>query len=731
MTRTQPLLTSTQRIRRALQIIIVMLALSVPISLLFVEQAAGQSTPNAPFATTITVDTSADLNTTSRTTTTCTYDQGAFFNPAGDGCTLRRAIVEASARPQSDRPIAIVFNLANNDPSANQDATGTWTLEIDDGLVLKLPTILESNGAVTIDGSTQPGGRNAADGPKIIIDTNDNSLEVESENNVITNLAFYGGGTIALKENGNTVSNIWMGLDGTGQEIVFRTPGQPNRMAGGGVFISSDNNIVEDNTISGAFARAINIDGGDNNLVQNNQIGTRADGTVPEVPPASLCQRMFSLDTAQWYGGWGIGLSGSNNQILNNRIAGLQIVQTENSTPPMAIEIFGNNHQVNNNIIGVDSADEEVGVCGQGIKVAGNGTEILDNQIIRSRAGFEDDAETAIMAADTSPTFGAVTVRRNIVKEGPGNVYAFGPGVKSALRLFEPAKITSINGTSVIGTSGDDSPCPNCLIDFYSDNIDDNGEALTYLGQVTSDSNGDFSFTLPSALGANMGIRTSSTVPGSGIITGFGAGTTTKVSKLFLAMDDLTIEGPTMGDVGATYSYTITVGPDTATVPVDYTIQATDQITDTRDDNQSRVIVATYKWDIGGIKTISVTAVNDLSVVLGSLEVQIGATITGVAISGPTTGEVGISYPYTFTVQPPNAAGPFTYTVNTTDKSQQFLPDSPSSAVTTGYVWNNPGTKTINVMVETPLGSVTNSMDVVISPPPSTDDELFLPKLDK
>ena len=717
----------TKRTRTFLLIGIVTLATIFPLPPVAVEIATAQSEPNAPFATTITVDTSADLDTSDNKT--CTFTSGAIFTPGVGGCTLRRAIVEASARPQADRPIAIVFNLANSDPNANQDATGTWTLELDGPLVLKLPTILESDGSVTIDGSTQPGGRNAAAGPKIIIDTNDNSLEVESENNIIRNLAFYGGGVIFLKEDGNTVDHIWMGLDGTGQEIVFRTPAQPNRMAGGGIFISSDNNLVEDNTISGAFARAVDINSGNsNNIVQNNQIGTRADGTVPEVPPASLCARMFSLDTDQWYGGWGIALSGSNNQILNNRIAGLQIVQSENDTPPMAIEVFGNNHEISGNIIGVDTDGNEVGVCGQGIKVAGNGSQIVDNQIIRSRAGFEDDAMTAIMAADTSPTFGAVTVRRNIVKEGPGNVYAFGPGVKSALRLFEPAKITSIIGTSVIGTSGDDSPCAVCLIDFYSDNIDANGEALTYLGETTSDSNGDFTFTLPSALGANMGIRTSTTVSSTGPITGFGAGTTTKVSKLFLAMDDVTVEGPTQGDVGVTYSYTITVGPDTSTVPVDYTIKATDKTTQTLPDSQSRVIVGSYKWDTPGMKTISVTAQNDLSVVLGSLEVQIGSPIASVTISGPTTGEVGVSTSYTISVLPSDAIGPFTYTVNTTDKSQQILADSQSSAVTASYTWNNAGTKTINVSVETALGTVNGSLDVVIS---AAETYIYLPKLDK
>ncbi len=41
---------------------------------------------------------------------------------------------------------------------------------------------------------------------------NDFSLEVESTDNVIRNLSIKGGGVIFLKENGNLVEKIWMGL---------------------------------------------------------------------------------------------------------------------------------------------------------------------------------------------------------------------------------------------------------------------------------------------------------------------------------------------------------------------------------------------------------------------------------------------------------------------------------------------------------------------------------------
>lgn len=573
----------------------------------------------APTATVITVETSADLDSGS-ITKTCTYTAGIYV-AAVDGCTLRRALLEAAARPQADRPIAIEFNLAADDPNANQAVSGTWTLPVSAALPpLRTDTILNRNGQVTIDGATQPGGR--SDAPKIIISTNDHSLEVESENNVIRNLAFKGGGVIFLKQDGNTVENIWMGLSDDGAAVVFRTPGQPQRMAGGGVNIASDNNIVRNSVISGAFARAVNIDNGDNNLIENNLIGTRADGSVPAVPEPAQCLRSLSLDPQNWYGGWGIALSGSNNRIIGNRIAGLHIIQTQNSTPPIAIEIFGSNHEIRENIIGVDSDGSQVGVCGQGIKVSGSGTQIMDNLIVRSRTGFEEGEPTAILASDSSPQFGQITVRGNLVEAGPGKIYQFGAGIPTLLRTFAPAQITGIDGLQVTGANGEGSACPGCLIDLYLDNDDAIDEALVHLGSAVAGGDGNFALVLSQPLAPGEGIRTSSTTQSAGVIGGYLGGTTTRTSRLYLPMQSVLIDGPITGTVGSTYAYTVTVGPATATSPFEYTIEATDAPTQTQSDMAYTQVVS-YTWVSAGVKTINATVENGLSTVTATKQVTI------------------------------------------------------------------------------------------------------------
>lgn len=157
----------------------------------------------------------------------------------------------------------------------------------------------------------------------------------------------------------------------------------------------------------------------------------------------------------------------------------------------------------------------------------------MDNTITGSRTGFEDSELAAILASDTSPQFGQITVRRNLIEAGPGEIYTFGAGIPAVLRQFNPAEITSIDGLEVRGGNGAGSPCPGCVIDFYLDDNDTVAEALSYLGSATADSNGNFSFTLAAELAPGTGIRTSSTTPSAGVIGSYGAGTTTEFSPLY------------------------------------------------------------------------------------------------------------------------------------------------------------------------------------------------------
>ncbi|MEZ4637185.1 MAG: right-handed parallel beta-helix repeat-containing protein [Caldilineaceae bacterium] len=452
-----------------------------------------------------------------------------------------------------------------------------------------------------------------------MIDTNDYSLEVRVENNEIRNLGFKGGGAIFLYEGNNLVENIWMGLSNDGQQIVFRGGGDPNsRMAGGGIFISSDDNIVRNNVITGAFAKAVDINSGNrNNVIQNNLIGTRADGTVPT--PFACTGGV--ADSASWYGGWGIALAGTANQVIGNRIAALDNIRSGNDTPPRAIEIFGANHTIRDNIIGVDSAGNKVGVCGQGIKVSDTGTDILDNTIVASKQDSEDAEKAAII---TTGSTSGVTVRDNIVEDSPEHIYEFaGTQVPQALRTFKPARITGIDGVNISGASGEGSPCPNCIVDLYRDDADLLDEALEYLGSATADAQGNFTFTLSSPLQSGFGLRTMSTTQSLNVIPGLGSTTTTKNSVLYLPVSAVTVTLPTTGTVGMSVPVTLTVAPLAAGASLTYTIEATGIEDVTGAVGEDGTASTTLTWDGAGAKTVNVTVRNEFSSAVESTQITI------------------------------------------------------------------------------------------------------------
>jgi hypothetical protein len=281
---------------------------------------------------------------------------------------------------------------------------------------------------------------------------------------------------------------------------------------------------------------------------------------------------------------------------------------------------------VQGNVIGVDSGNTKVGVCGQGIKVSGRDTQILSNVIVRSRAGFEGDdgklLKTAILGGESSRPFDEITVRMNLVEDGPGDIYQFGEDVPEALALFEPARITRISGMTIAGTQEASSPCPGCLIDLYLDDDDAIQDAFAHLGSAVADASGAFTLTMAAPLPGSASVRTSSTTQTEEVIGGLGPGATSKISRLFTPVSTVTIDGPTTGDVGVAYPFTITVAPLAAATPLTYTVGATEATSHTLN-SISHVVVATHTWHIDGVKTIEATVENELSTISASHEIVI------------------------------------------------------------------------------------------------------------
>jgi Ca2+-binding RTX toxin-like protein len=525
----------------------------------------GGTTADAQGGTTITVTSTEDFDgNENKHTCGYTVGGGAITQAAPDGtCTLRRALLEATRRPDADRPIQIEFNIPTTDP--NYDAAlGIWEVQIDESDTFELTrdNVTVDGGRVSIDGNTQPGGR--ATGPKIMINTNRDDLstggavfEVRVSDNRITNLGFHGGGAVYLYESDNEVSNIWMGLNNAGTALQRETTQSQalNGLAGGGIIMptaNSDDNIIVNNKIIGATERAIRVtSGGSGNLIQDNWIGMNASGVV-DIAGQMQCIRATNFLNFEWYGGEGIQVTGSNNRIVGNVIAGLHKTQTANETPPIAMEIFGTANQVTNNTVGRDVAGNIVGVCGQGLLIGGSQSVATENIFDITRNGFDPSDigslfDSAIITQSCSGggscTGDFISVYDNVINghnNDAGNYYASrfaDPGVPEVIRKFNPAKVTSVNGTAVEGTNGDEdlmngieSACGGCTVYLYLDDEDDRIEAFDLVGTATADANGNWSTTISAPLAAGQGLRTQSMSNAFGVIGQSGPGMTSHLS---------------------------------------------------------------------------------------------------------------------------------------------------------------------------------------------------------
>jgi len=552
--------------------------------------------PPASYVTTITVD-NTDDSTTSPTTCAAA--------PAGQ-CTLRRAIVQANALPAAQRPVLIAFDIPTSD--AGYDAAGFWKISLS---ATDLPAV--KGGQVTIDGSTQPGGR--AGGPKVMLFRAGAgaahkalSLGVQKDEgaHIVRGLGFQNV-ELRMTGSGNIIEDNWLGLSDDGTAIYFydNDVAQDNHGFINGSS-AGDNNWVRRNKLAGSRQNAINF-AGNGNLIENNTIGLLANGTIPVWPAeASFCKPAVKTDN--WFGGGGINVSGRRNRILNNTIAGLLIQGSATTTPPDAIWIpTGQDNLVEGNVTGQALDGTPLWTCGSAVDVGARYTRILANTVV-------DGALNGLFVNGNIIAINATTMQGNVISSTVPPI-EFGDAVPERLKLFNPALVMRIQGVNVTGIA--DDPCPYCRIDVYLDDDDPQTEALVHLGAAYADVAGKWAFTLPAELTEGAGLRTQSTTRDYGVVKHFEAGTSSNLSMLFepqpltaVASVSITPPGVSVYKAGQEYIFIANVLPLTATLPITYTWQVTDYtpyiVVGGPNNNQP------FIWTTPGPKSIVVTVDNGL-----------------------------------------------------------------------------------------------------------------------
>ena len=464
-------------------------------------------------------------------------------------CTLRRAIVDTRWLSPSQLPVLIEFDIPPDAAEGYDSTLGVWEIQVHS--TTELYAFRRLKGQVTIDGSTQSGGR--TEGPKIVLIGPSRRIggivmgDVAGDDaTVIRGLAMQDFDThLYVNHDHNVIEDCWFGLSSDGTTL---TSGDDTEAEGGSAIALSeeaDRNTIRNNKFAGFFGASVAIRG-EENVFAGNWVGLRADGSVPLPPQFDKHPCMGNT----WAGGSGITVSGDGHQIGGpdssdgNRFAGLYLDIFEQSEPPFAIQLAGADDEnlIQNNVIGLDAFDATVGICGRGIKLTGGNqnTHVVGNILVETGL-------SAILMND-SPVMDRLngnTLRGNVIKRESGwpeeqgdNTFpeaaiAYGSGVPDALRNFMPARITNISGVSVTGTSGSGSPCPHCTVEVFLDDTDAVVEALRSLAVATADAQGDWSARLAAPLQEGQALRTMSTVPDDWTITWLDEGTTSNLSRLY------------------------------------------------------------------------------------------------------------------------------------------------------------------------------------------------------
>jgi hypothetical protein len=458
-----------------------------------------------------------------------------------DECTLRRAIVEATDLYDTPRPVLIKFDIPEDPAEGYDGSLKIWKINVYPTADLIGVFRVYLHGDITIDGTTQPGGRSS--GPKIILvgpgTGNREALKIGEtqfqNNHIIRGLGFQNFKTdIYINSSNNLIEDNWFGLSDDGTEPYIRNDDPEDGSGNAGISLqaTANNNTIQNNVFLGFDGVAAAIRG-ETNTFSENYVGTNYNGSVPrkETDPDLICTKV------DWLGGGGISVDGDDHVIEDNIFAGLRQEIFSITTPPSAIQVGGDGHIISNNQIGVDSADTEVGVCGRGIYLISDPeqNQVLDNTIV-----YPGLSGISLNGA----LYDANTLRRNTIKarsewtqvEGnakPEDAIQLGAGLPDAFLSFKPAKVTQIDGTTVKGESGDNSPCAGCEIELFLDDTDLITEALQSLAVVTAGSDGKWTATIPTALTSVDRIRTTSTSMKFNTIPNMSAGTTTGLSILY------------------------------------------------------------------------------------------------------------------------------------------------------------------------------------------------------
>ncbi len=452
-------------------------------------------------ATTFTVNATADARDANLANAACDVNTSI----SGNQCTLRAAIQEANDTTGAD---TIEFSIAG---------TGVKTISPKS----PLPRITNS---VTINGYTQPGARpnTLATGNnavlKIVLDgtnagTNANGLMIDDEarSSTIRGLVInrFRSAGVWISSGANKVQGNFIGTNAAGTADLGN---------GGGVWIQASNNTIGGtasgarNVISGNGGYGVALGWSAGNKILGNYIGTNAAGTADLGNGAGVLMKSFADNNT--IGG---AASGARNVISGNRGHGVALYD----------DGFGccvDENKVLGNFIGTDkTGTKPLGNDGHGVVQEG----VSNNTYKQNTIAF-NGADGVLIRYESESTAMSARILSNSIfsngelgidlkndgptpndpgdgDQGPNNLQNF-PDITSA--------VTSSGSTTIAGTLNS-KPNRTFTIQFFSNPAGNEGKKFLGEQSVSTDSEGNVTFTFvpDEAIRAGQKITATATGP--------------------------------------------------------------------------------------------------------------------------------------------------------------------------------------------------------------------------
>ncbi len=182
------------------------------------------------------------------------------------------------------------------------------------------------------------------------------------------------------------------------------------------------------------------------------------------------------------------------------------------------------------------------------------------------------------------------------------------------------------------------------------------------------------------------------------------------------AVAGVEISGNANGFSNSSETFTAAVTPISASIPITYVWQATNQ-TPVTHTGQGITDTVSFNWSSTGTQVVTVTVDNGIAQQSNTHTINLTQgtqAITGVTISGATSGSTGPTYTFNATVSPSNATQPITYTWQA-DEQSTVVHTGQGTTDSVDFHWNTAGTKNITVTVDNGLGTQTDAHTIVLS----------------